>query len=242
MALVIVRHAVPAHAQLTDRVGVLDGGQVVQIGEMRSVVKQPLHPYASGLMRSIPTISAPRTRLKLITGSTPEIGKLAVWLLVPSELPARDGCLPGNTTALEFRYSSKMKSVSSRNLDTTETCSDLSSLSSINTMSTATTLLALEDVSVEFGDVWPDAGRTVAVERVSQSVDLQPLTHSIPAERLLSRSRCLFAKRCSLIHAQCWTARQALRPVLDHVAACVMYGGENGMPIPPFSPSQAVVR
>jgi peptide/nickel transport system ATP-binding protein len=71
VAILIVSHDLPVHAQLTDRVGVMYAGQIVETGDVRSAVKYPLHPYARGLMDSVPAIGGPRQRLAGIAGSTP---------------------------------------------------------------------------------------------------------------------------------------------------------------------------
>ncbi len=71
VAIMIVSHDLPVHAQLVDRIAVMYAGQIVESGDIRSTVKQPLHPYARGLMEAIPSILKPRERLEGIRGATP---------------------------------------------------------------------------------------------------------------------------------------------------------------------------
>jgi len=71
VAILIVSHDLPVHAQLVDRIAVMYAGQIVEAGDIRSTVKTPLHPYAAGLMDAIPAIGKPRERLEGIKGSTP---------------------------------------------------------------------------------------------------------------------------------------------------------------------------
>jgi peptide/nickel transport system ATP-binding protein len=71
VAILIVSHDLPVHAQLVDRIAVMYAGQIVEAGDIRSTVKTPLHPYAQGLMNAIPSIGKPRERLDGISGSTP---------------------------------------------------------------------------------------------------------------------------------------------------------------------------
>jgi peptide/nickel transport system ATP-binding protein len=71
VAILTVSHDLPVHAQLADRIGVMYAGQVVEIGDVRPVVKEPLHPYTQGLMASIPAIGGERKRLAGIAGTTP---------------------------------------------------------------------------------------------------------------------------------------------------------------------------
>jgi len=71
IALMIVSHDLPVHAQLADRIGIMYAGQIVESGDIRSIVKSPLHPYAHGLMKAIPSIGGSRDRIEGIGGSTP---------------------------------------------------------------------------------------------------------------------------------------------------------------------------
>ncbi len=71
IAILIVSHDLPVHAQLVDRIGIMYAGQVVEIGDVRSVLKAPLHPYTQGLMDAIPMIGGERTRLSGIGGVAP---------------------------------------------------------------------------------------------------------------------------------------------------------------------------
>jgi peptide/nickel transport system ATP-binding protein len=71
IALTIVSHDLPVHAQLADRIGIMYAGQIVEAGDIRSVLKTPLHPYADGLMKAIPKIGGRHERIQGIGGSTP---------------------------------------------------------------------------------------------------------------------------------------------------------------------------
>jgi peptide/nickel transport system ATP-binding protein len=71
VAIMIVSHDLPLHAQLVDRIGIMYAGQIVESGDIRSTVKVPLHPYTQGLMDSIPSIGGERNRLEGIGGSAP---------------------------------------------------------------------------------------------------------------------------------------------------------------------------
>ncbi|MGC4192620.1 MAG: ABC transporter ATP-binding protein [Thermomicrobiales bacterium] len=71
VAILIVSHDLPVHAQLVERIGIMYAGQIVETGDIRSTVKESLHPYTNGLMRAIPAIGGSRERLQGIGGSTP---------------------------------------------------------------------------------------------------------------------------------------------------------------------------
>jgi peptide/nickel transport system ATP-binding protein len=55
-------------------------GQVVESGPIDDVLERPLHPYTSGLLRSMPALAQPGARLPSIGGRVPS----------PQEMPA--GC------------------------------------------------------------------------------------------------------------------------------------------------------
>jgi len=59
MAMVYVSHDLGAIARVCDRVAVMYAGEVVLEGTARQVLKAPAHPYARGLLASIPRLSDP---------------------------------------------------------------------------------------------------------------------------------------------------------------------------------------
>lgn len=60
MAMVYVSHDLGAIARVCDRVVVMYAGEAVLEGTTRQVLKAPVHPYARGLLASIPRLSDPR--------------------------------------------------------------------------------------------------------------------------------------------------------------------------------------
>lgn len=65
MAMVYVSHDLGAIARVCDRVVVMYAGEVVLDGSTRQVLKAPVHPYARGLLASIPRLSDPRLPVAL---------------------------------------------------------------------------------------------------------------------------------------------------------------------------------
>lgn len=57
MAMVYVSHDLGAIARVCDRVAVMYAGEVVLEGSTRQVLKTPAHPYARGLLASIPRLA-----------------------------------------------------------------------------------------------------------------------------------------------------------------------------------------
>lgn len=78
MAILLVSHDFGVIAQICDRVAVMYGGYVVEVGPIGDVYSAPLHPYTSALLTAIPTIESagkPSKRLG-IPGQPPGLGDI----------------------------------------------------------------------------------------------------------------------------------------------------------------------
>ena len=75
-AVMLITHDMGVIAETADRVAVMYAGRVVEIGPVRSVVKHPQHPYAQGLMGSIPPLDQRPTQLQQFEGSMPRLSSI----------------------------------------------------------------------------------------------------------------------------------------------------------------------
>ncbi len=75
-AVMLITHDMGVIAETADRVAVMYAGRIVEIGPVREVVKNPQHPYAKGLMGSIPSLEESRERLLQIEGSMPRLAAI----------------------------------------------------------------------------------------------------------------------------------------------------------------------
>jgi len=81
MAMALITHDLGVVAGVADRVAVMYGGRIVELGLVNQVLKSPQHPYTRALLASMPRLDAPETaRLAAIAGQPPN----------PRSLPA--GC------------------------------------------------------------------------------------------------------------------------------------------------------
>ncbi|NBO74065.1 MAG: ABC transporter ATP-binding protein [Gammaproteobacteria bacterium] len=81
MAMALITHDLGVVAGVADRVAVMYGGRIVELGTVDQVLKSPQHPYTRALLASMPRLDAPETaRLPAIAGQPPN----------PRSLPA--GC------------------------------------------------------------------------------------------------------------------------------------------------------
>ena len=75
-AVMLITHDMGVIAETADRVAVMYAGRIVEIGPVRDVVQTPQHPYARGLMGSIPSLDESRERLLQIEGSMPRLAAI----------------------------------------------------------------------------------------------------------------------------------------------------------------------
>jgi peptide/nickel transport system ATP-binding protein len=56
VTLVVITHDMGVHAQLVDRVAVMNEGKVVEVGDVKQIFAAPAHPYTQSLIASIPNL------------------------------------------------------------------------------------------------------------------------------------------------------------------------------------------
>jgi peptide/nickel transport system ATP-binding protein len=72
-SVMLITHDMGVIAETADRVAVLYAGRLAEIGPVRDVIQQAAHPYTSGLMGSIPTLTQTADRLIQIPGAMPRL-------------------------------------------------------------------------------------------------------------------------------------------------------------------------
>lgn len=102
MGVLLVTHDMGVVAEICDRVGVMYAGRIVEIGPVAEILDNPAHPYTESLMRSIPTMDAPRgARLWQIPGSMPRPTAVPGGCAFHPRCPrAQDICRSGDPPAL----------------------------------------------------------------------------------------------------------------------------------------------
>lgn len=71
-SVILVGHDMGLMAQFVDRIGVMYGGKLVEVGPVRDIFKDPLHPYTQLLIGSLPTLAS-KEMFKGIPGLTPSL-------------------------------------------------------------------------------------------------------------------------------------------------------------------------
>jgi oligopeptide/dipeptide ABC transporter ATP-binding protein len=75
LSLLLITHDLGVIAGTADRVAVMYAGRIVEQGPVRTIFREPAHPYTRGLLASIPG-GAPGQRLRAIDGNVPILGEL----------------------------------------------------------------------------------------------------------------------------------------------------------------------
>jgi peptide/nickel transport system ATP-binding protein len=73
MAMMIITHDVSVVAEVSDKIGVMYAGRMMEMGETTQVFKDTAHPYTAGLLGSFPSIKGERKRLISIPGFPPDL-------------------------------------------------------------------------------------------------------------------------------------------------------------------------
>lgn len=91
-SIIFITHDLGVVANVADRVAVMYGGKIVEIGTVDEVFYNPQHPYTWGLISSMPSLDAKEEELYAIPGTPPN-------LLHP---PKGDAFAPRNEYAMQI--------------------------------------------------------------------------------------------------------------------------------------------
>jgi peptide/nickel transport system ATP-binding protein len=73
LSMVMISHDLSIIAETCQRSAIMYGGKIAEYADIRTVFKEPLHPYTQGLMGAFPGIRAARTRMVSIPGAPPDL-------------------------------------------------------------------------------------------------------------------------------------------------------------------------
>ncbi len=73
MSIIYISHDIAVIAEVTDTIGVMYAGKLVEIGPTSEVFARPRHPYAFLLLSSTPSVTGPRRKLAPLEGEPPNL-------------------------------------------------------------------------------------------------------------------------------------------------------------------------
>jgi oligopeptide/dipeptide ABC transporter ATP-binding protein len=77
LALLFISHDLAVVSQVAERVAVMYGGSLVELGPAGEVFRAPAHPYTRGLLKAVPTLRSQRGRpLETVEGTVPALSAL----------------------------------------------------------------------------------------------------------------------------------------------------------------------
>lgn len=75
-SIILITHDLGIVAEICDRILVMYSGQIVEQGDVRTILKEPKHPYTRGLLKSVPDLRGKKERLYSIPGTVPRPGTI----------------------------------------------------------------------------------------------------------------------------------------------------------------------
>lgn len=77
-AVMMITHDLGVVAEVCDRVVVMYAGKKVEEGDIKSIFKNPKHPYTIGLIKSVPDMRKQTEKLYSIPGNVPKPGSIKI--------------------------------------------------------------------------------------------------------------------------------------------------------------------
>src|SRR6266508_3418769 len=75
-SMLFISHDLALAAELADRVATVYAGKIIEIGDVRTIFRNPYHPYTIGLIKAVPTLTSDKSTLVSVPGSPPDLIQL----------------------------------------------------------------------------------------------------------------------------------------------------------------------
>ena len=73
LAVLLITHDLSVIAEESDRVGIMYAGSLMEVGDVISIFKEPLHPYTAKLIGAFPSVVGKKVKLEFIPGAPPDL-------------------------------------------------------------------------------------------------------------------------------------------------------------------------
>jgi peptide/nickel transport system ATP-binding protein len=73
MSMVYITHDIAVVAEVSDRIGVMYAGRLVELGDTAQVFSNPIHPYTAALLSVFPSIHGEKHELVTLGGDLPNL-------------------------------------------------------------------------------------------------------------------------------------------------------------------------
>lgn len=72
-SILFITHDLSLMVEISDRIGIMYAGKLVELAPAREIFENPLHPFTQGLLGSFPSISGEKAKLSGIPGAPPDL-------------------------------------------------------------------------------------------------------------------------------------------------------------------------
>jgi peptide/nickel transport system ATP-binding protein len=72
-SIILITHDLGIVAEMCERVAVMYAGRIVEETDVRTLFRDPQHPYTRGLIGSVPVLGQVKSELEVIPGSVPNL-------------------------------------------------------------------------------------------------------------------------------------------------------------------------
>jgi peptide/nickel transport system ATP-binding protein len=73
ITIILITHDLALVSQITDRIGIMYAGQLVEFSTTKDIYKNPRHPYTQALIEAIPRLSTKDKKIHFVKGSPPSL-------------------------------------------------------------------------------------------------------------------------------------------------------------------------
>jgi peptide/nickel transport system ATP-binding protein len=89
-AMLFISHDLALAAELADRVATVYAGAIIEVGDVRTIFRNPHHPYTIGLIQAVPTLRSEKSALISVPGSPPDLIQLPTGCKFHPRCPLAD--------------------------------------------------------------------------------------------------------------------------------------------------------
>jgi oligopeptide/dipeptide ABC transporter ATP-binding protein len=89
ISIILISHNLAMVAEIANRIAVMYGGKIAEIGTAEQIFAEPMHPYTQGLIGCVPNINVDQESLVSMAGSPPDL------VVPPPGCPFADRCPKG---------------------------------------------------------------------------------------------------------------------------------------------------
>lgn len=104
MTRIMITHDISVVANSCKKVAVMYAGRMMEIGPIKDVIANPIHPYTQGLIKAYPALRGAKEDLKSIPGALPDLSKRVAGCIFAPRCPkAQDICKSSRPQCKEIK-------------------------------------------------------------------------------------------------------------------------------------------